>query len=312
MTSVVRFVDVYRHFGTREVLRGLTFSVEPGEIYALLGRNGSGKTTALRVLLGFLAPHHGRSEVLGVDSLAMPPELRSRIGYVSEGHKLYVMMRVSDAVDFEAGTRPGFRRPFAEQAIRRCGLAPSQRIYSLSRGQRAQLSLILAVAEKPDVLVFDDPAMGLDVVMRREFLDAMIDVLSGEGTSVLFSSHILTDVERIADRIGILHEGHMLVDAPLDEVMRRFTKHHWVPASDGPPPDVPELVRARRRREGHDLLLLDAGGEAEARLRAGGARLSTPLAIDLEELFLDLIGPERAGILSEPMLTMREAREVSS
>jgi len=315
MNAVVRFDDVYRHFGEREVLRGLTFSVEPGEIYAFLGRNGAGKTTALRILLGFLAPHHGRSEVLGEDSLTMPAALRARIGYVGEGHRLYTLMRVCDAVDFEEGTRPGFRRNFAERAIQRCGLTPKQRIYSLSRGQRAQLALVLAVAEKPDVLIFDDPAMGLDVVMRREFLDAMIDVLSGEGTSVLFSSHILTDVERIADRIGLLHDGRMLIDADLEEVKGRFLKYVWTPGAGRPetgPPDVPGLVRERRRREGFDLLFLDVDETAEARLRADGARLSPPIRPNLEELFLDLIGPEQTGILSEPILEMSEKREVSS
>ena len=221
-------------------------------------------------------------------------------------------MKVRDAVEFEAGTRPEFRRSFAERAVERCGLSMDQRIYTMSRGQRAQLSLILSVAEKPDILIFDDPAMGLDVVMRREFLDAMIDVLSGEGTSVLFSSHILTDVERIADRIGILHEGSMIVDAELDEVKTRFSKRHWIPTGEGTPPEISGLVRARRRREGFDLLLLDADGETEARLRAGGAQLSPPIPTNLEELFLDLIGPDQTGIRSEPMLEMSETREVSS
>ena len=313
MSAIVRFEDVYRHFGDREVLRGLSFRVEPGEIYALLGRNGAGKTTALRILLGFLEPHAGRATVLGSKSADMPASLRSRIGYVSEGHRLYGTMRIRDCVAFEAGTRPGFRRSFVEHALKRCALSPDQRVLRLSRGQRAQVSLILSVAEEPELLVFDDPAMGLDVVMRREFLDAMIDVLSGEGTSVLFSSHILPDVERIADRVGILHDGCILLDATLDEVKTRFSKRHWIPASEQVSPrELPAVVRARRRREGYDLLLLDANGDAEARLRTDGARLGPPLRLSLEELFLDLIGPERPGLLSEPVRELQQNMEVSS
>src|SRR5688572_16862902 len=177
MSSVVTFDRVQRWFGPHVVLKGLTFRVEPGQVYALLGRNAAGKTTALRILLGFLQPHAGSVTVLGQDSGALTPDVRGRIGYVGEDHRLYPTMTVASAIAFEAETRPRFRRAFADKALQRCGLRPAQRIPKLSRGQRAQLSLILAVAGNPELLVCDDPALGLDVVMRREFLDALIDLL---------------------------------------------------------------------------------------------------------------------------------------
>ena len=308
MNPVIRFDDVHRHFGQQPVLRGLSFAVAPGQIYAFLGRNGSGKTTALRILLGFLEPMRGRAEVLGVDSRELQPALRERIGYVGEGHRLYALMTVAGALAFEAGTRPRFRRAFADAAVDRCGLRRKQRIGLLSRGQRAQLALILAVAGEPEVLVFDDPAMGLDVVMRREFLDAMIDLLAGSGCTVLFSSHVLTDVERIADRIGILHEGRMLVDAPLDELKQRVTRSTWVPReASTPPPAGPHVLRAARRRGGWDLTLLDADAGVRTGL-AGHGQLGEPAALTLEELFLDLTGPDRPGLLSEPMADLVAAR----
>ncbi len=304
MIHTIEFNDVYRHFGEQDVLRGLTLSVEPGKIYALLGRNGAGKTTALRILLGFLEPMRGRTSILGVNSRCLGPADRGRIGYLSEGHRLYSTMRVRDAVSFEAGTRSKFRRAYAEKAIARCGLCMTKFIGLLSRGQRAQLSLILAVAGEPEVLIFDDPAMGLDVVMRREFLDAMIDLLSGQGCSVLFSSHILTDVERIADRVGILHKGRLIVDADLDDIKKRVQKRRWTgpdekapkppakapkPSAEAPkPPDMEGLLRARPVRNGYDLTLLDLDEEHEARLLEGGASLSEPFVPNLEDLFLDL------------------------
>jgi ABC-2 type transport system ATP-binding protein len=299
-TSVIRFTDVHRHFGTQPVLRGLSFAVAPGEVYAFLGRNGAGKTTALRILLGFLAPHRGSAGILGTDSQRLGPAQRARIGYVGEGHRLYPLMRVVDAVAFEAGTRPAFRRDFADAAVQRCGLRRGQVVARLSRGQRAQLALILAVASRPEVLVFDDPAMGLDVVMRREFLDAMIDLLAGSGCTVLFSSHVLTDVERIADRVGILHEGRMLVDARLDDLKARVRRCRWTPANGQEPPAADDrLLRVGRRRDGFELTLLDADAAMLARLRANG-RLGELLVPTLEELFLDLTGPDRPGLLSEP------------
>ena len=290
MSRPIVFDNVYRHFGELDVLRGLTFDVRPGEVFALLGRNGSGKTTALRILLGFLAPMRGTARILGVDSQAIAPVDRDRIGYISEGHRLYASMRVKDAVSFESDTRPRFRRSYAEAAIKRCGLPIDKHIGLLSRGQRAQLSLIFAVAAEPEVVIFDDPAMGLDVVMRREFLDAMIDLLSDQGCSVLFSSHILTDVERIADRVGILDQGRLVVDATMVDLRKRVQKRHW--NRDGEmgriPPTVDGLLRARPRRQGFELTLLDFDGEREAALLNGSATLSDPAVPTLEELFLDI------------------------
>lgn len=299
-SPVVTFDGVQRWFGPQVVLAGLSFRVQPGQVYALLGRNGAGKTTALRILLGFLAPHAGTVTVLGVDSQALSPALRGRIGYVGEDHRLYPTMTVGGAVAFEASTRPGFRRAFVNQALARCGLRDRQLIPKLSRGQRATLSLILAVASNPELLVCDDPALGLDVVMRREFLDALIDLLADTGCSVLFSSHFLTDVERIADRVGILHQGALLVDATLDDIKRRVTRCVWLPANGASPPSGPHVLRVGARRTGFDLALLDAPPALLAQLRATG-ELSPPGPPTLEELFLDMTGPDRPGLLREPL-----------
>jgi len=294
MTNLVEFRDVWRHFGEREVLRGLSFAVRPGEVYALLGRNGEGKTTALRILLGFLGAHAGEARLLGEPCEALPLAVRGRVGYVSEGHRLYGEMRVSEAVRFERDTRPGFDASAATQELARLALDPAARILNLSRGQRAQLALVLACAGAPEVLVFDDPAMGLDVVMRRELLESLIALLAERGTAVLFSTHILHDVERLADRVGILKDGALLVDAPLDVLKRRIQKRQCVPVN-GAPPALEGLLRARRLDGGYELTLLDLDPAREATLRAGSRHLSDPLTPDLEELFLDLTsGPESA------------------
>lgn len=298
--QILEFEGVQRWFADQLVLRGLSFRVEPGQVYALLGRNGAGKTTALRILLGFLSPHAGAVRVFGHDSRDLPTAVRARIGYVGEDHRLYATMTVAGAVAFEAGTRPGFRRGFVEQALQRCGLKNGQRIPRLSRGMRAQLSLILAVAGNPELLVCDDPALGLDVVMRREFLDALIDLLADTGCSVLFSSHFLTDVERIADRVGILHDGALLVDATLDDLKRRVVRCAWSPRAGAAVPDGPQVLRVGERRGGHELTLLDAPPDLLASLRAQG-ELSPPEPPSLEDLFLDLTGPDRPGLLREPI-----------
>jgi ABC-2 type transport system ATP-binding protein len=297
---VVTFDSVHRWFGPQHVLRGLSFRVEPGQVYALLGRNGAGKTTALRILLGFLAPLAGRAKVLGRDCIDLQPNERARIGYVGEEHKLYPTMSVAAAIRFEAATRPNFRSDFALEAAKRCGLRSSQRVPFLSRGQRAQLSLILAVASGPELLLCDDPALGLDVVMRREFLDVMIDLLADTGCTVLFSSHFLSDVERVADRIGILHEGALLVDATLDDLKRRVRRCVWVPKHGEEPPVGEHVLRVGARRSGFELTVIDASDAFWQQLSERG-ELSPPTAPSLEDLFMDLTGPERPGILREPI-----------
>lgn len=299
-SAVVKFEEVHRWFGQQHVLRGLSFAVEPGQVYALLGRNGAGKTTALRILLGFLTPLAGKAQVLGCDCTELQPEQRGRIGYVGEEHRLYPTMSVQTAIDFEAATRPKFQKDFALEAARRCGLRNKQRVPFLSRGQRAQLSLILAVASGPELLICDDPALGLDVVMRREFLDVMIDLLADTGCSVLFSSHFLSDVERVADRIGILHEGALLVDATLDDLKQRVRRCVWVPNGDAKPPVGANVLRVGARRQGFDLTLLDADDAMLAGLEKDG-ELSPPVAPSLEDLFLDITGPEQPGMLREPI-----------
>lgn len=292
MNAPVQASDLHRHFGDKNVLRGLTFEVREGQAFALLGRNGAGKTTALQILLGFLEPMAGRSSVLGVDSRRLAPEQRERIGYLAEGHRLFSELRLPDLIEFEAGTRTRFDRSFVERAAERLALSRTLRIKRHSRGQQAQISLLLAVAGRPDVLVFDDPAMGLDAVMRREFLGTIIELLADRGCTVLYSSHVLTDVERVADRVGILHAGRLIVDATLDDLKTRVQKrflHVESPNGSVPPEcDVPGLLRARRESGGFELTLLDLDAEREELLRAGAGRLSEARVPDLEELFFDL------------------------
>lgn len=299
--SPIVLENVHRHFDGRPILRGLDLRVRPGEIHAFLGRNGSGKTTAMRILLGFLQPHAGRATILGVDSARLGADERGRIGYVSEDHRLYFYMRASEVLAFEAATRPRFDRALAEEALRRCHLDPKTRVVRLSRGQRAQLALIVAVASRPEVLVCDDPGLGLDPVMRRAFLDVLIDMLAGQGISVLYSSHILQDVERIADRVSILHEGRLIVDAALDDLKRRVCKRFWKGFEGGPPPTHPQILRAGKRAEGYDLTLLDADQALEDTL---GGRLSPPTPASLDDLFLDLTRGDTTRIL--PAATSKE------
>jgi ABC-2 type transport system ATP-binding protein len=292
MNDPIRFSEVRRSFAGRPVLCGLSFRVRPGEIYALLGRNGAGKTTALSILLGNLRATGGECWLLGERSNALSDSVRERVGFVGEGHPLLSWMSVRQVLEFEAGTRTRFDRGQAEAALARLSIRLDQKVGKLSRGLQAQVALVVGMAGDPEVLILDDPAMGLDVVMRREFLDAMIDLLGREGRSVLFSSHILGDVERIADRVGILRGGTLVVDASLEDLKRRVEKRFARGYDGGLRPGV---VSARPLRGGHELTLVDLDERRLAELRQITSSLSEPIVPSLEDLFVVLSAGESAA-----------------
>ncbi len=220
----VRFDRLTHYYGRQKVLDSFSFAVPQGSITALLGRNGAGKTTAMNCLLGFLPPTRGSARILGHEARRMPPELRERIGYVAEGQSLVPWMRVKDIVAFQASSFRSFDRELCAGYLKRLGLPPSKFVYQLSRGMRAQLALALALSPRPELVILDDPAMGLDAVVRREFLEVMIDLIQQEGRTLLFTSHILADVERVADRVALLDKGVLRLDAPIDVLKARIRR----------------------------------------------------------------------------------------
>lgn len=290
--AVIEIRNLRRRFGAREVLQGLSLRVEPGEIYALCGRNGTGKTTAIRILLGFLEPMAGEARILGVRGAELTPELRGKIGFVSEGHQMIRWMKVRDVLAFEKGTRDVFDSAWAEKTRKRLDLPLETGVAKLSRGQRAQLSLLIAMAGNPEVLVMDDPAMGLDAVMRREFLESMIDLLGEEGHSVLFSSHHLSDVERIADRVGILHDGALRLEASMEDlrtsVQRRFVRGAIEEPGEELQQQFPGVLAVQRKRDGLELLCRDLTPQMEAGVQAKLGDLSDPVPASLEDIFIAL------------------------
>jgi len=283
------------YYGATRALDTVSFEVPEGSIFALLGRNGAGKTTALHCLLGFLEPTRGTARILGHDARRLSPAARTRIGFVAEGSRLVPWMRVRELVAFQRASFPGFDADLCGRHLQRLGLPPKRRVYQLSRGMRAQLALALALAQRPEVLVLDDPAMGLDAVVRREFLEVMIDLIAEEGRTLLYSSHILTDVERVADRIAILDRGVLRVNAPLDRLKARVRRWHALFPGDAPePPALPGVVRARRARNELVLTVVDGEGEIEAACRDLGAKEVAAESLGLEDLFIEYTA-ERAG-----------------
>ena len=284
----VRFERVTHYYGRYKALDSLDLEVPPGSIFALLGRNGAGKTTALKCLLGFLRPTRGKAVILGHDAATIPADLRERIGYISEGQHLVPWMRVRDLVGFQAASFRNFDAELCRSFLKRLGLPEKRRVFRLSRGMRAQLALALALSPRPELMILDDPAMGLDAVVRREFLEVMIDLIQEEGRTLLFTSHILTDVERVADRVALLENGVLRINASLETIKRRIRRYRAVFEGAAPePPEIPGLVRARRRRNELVLTVVDGNGSVAETCTRLGARAVEQEGLGLEDLFIE-------------------------
>ena len=222
--NVIKIENLVKYFDGRCVLDGINLTVPRGCIYGLLGRNGAGKTTIIRILLGLESPTRGRTFLLGTESTNLSAKVHGRIGYVAEAHNLIQNYKVGRLAKLCKNLSLQWNDDFFNHLIETFRLPINRRVRQLSIGMRAELNLTLAMAIDPELFILDDPTLGLDTVARRQFLEFAIDLLQRDGRTILFSSHILSDVERIADRIGILVAGKLVVDCPLEELKKRIKK----------------------------------------------------------------------------------------
>jgi ABC-2 type transport system ATP-binding protein len=224
---VIKAENINRYFGIGNlVLDNFTINVPRGGVYGFLGRNGAGKTTAIKIIAGLLKPDFGTVNVLGKNPFEFTPEDRQRVGYMSEKQILPANYKVKALIDFCAPFYPEWNRELVKSLIERFRIHPGRKIKDLSQGTQRQVAFILALAQRPELLILDEPASTLDVVARREFLDEILNLIrdaDGE-TTVFISSHILSDIERIADHIGIIANGQLVISEPLDDLAESVKK----------------------------------------------------------------------------------------
>ena len=222
MSEVISVNNISKRFGKRTVLNNVSLKVPSGVVFALLGENGAGKSTLIRSMLGYTKLNSGSISVCGLDPLKKPLEIRRRVGYVSDAPSLYEWMTVAQAGWYVSGFYPeGFLKSYAE-LIREFQLPAESKISELSKGMRAKVALSLAMAFNPELLILDEPTSGLDPLVRRSFLESMID-RAAAGQTVFLSSHQIAEVERVADWVAILHQGQLQIVAPLEELKSSVT-----------------------------------------------------------------------------------------
>jgi ABC-type multidrug transport system ATPase subunit len=209
-----------RRFGAKTALASVSVSVPRGAVYGLVGANGAGKTTLIKHVLGLLRAESGSVRVFGLDPVAEPVAVLSRIGYLSEENDLPDWMTVDELMRYSRALYPGWDDAYAEELRQTFALDPGVGIKTLSKGQRSRAGLLIALAYRPELLVLDEPSSGLDPIVRRDILGAVIRTIAHEGRTVLFSSHLLDEVEQVADHVTMISQGRVALSAPLDVILQ--------------------------------------------------------------------------------------------
>lgn len=243
---VVSVTNLTRRFGAHAALNSVSFSMKGGAVYGLVGVNGAGKTTLIRHLLGLLRAESGSVRVFGLDPVADPVGVLSRIGYLSEENDLPGWMSVEELMSYSRAFYPRWDDAYAEELRRSFALDKTAKIKTLSKGQRARAGLLIALAYRPELLVLDEPSSGLDPIVRRDILGAVIRTVADEGRTVLFSSHLLDEVEQVADHVTMISHGRVV----LSESLEAIRESHRV---DGRDLSLNEIFVARVG-EGPDVL----------------------------------------------------------
>jgi ABC-2 type transport system ATP-binding protein len=216
--SIIQISGLTRRFGSRTALDSVQLSVTRGGVHGLVGANGAGKTTLIKHILGLLRAESGSVRIFGLDPVAEPVAVLSRIGYLSEENDLPGWMRIDELLHYTRAFYPAWDDAYAEELRQRFSLELAAKIGNLSKGQKARAGLLIALAYRPELLVLDEPSSGLDPVVRRDILAAVLRAIAEEGRTVLFSSHLLDEVEQVADQVTMIREGRIVLSAPLDEI----------------------------------------------------------------------------------------------
>ena len=289
--SIISVSELTRRFGATTALDAVSLSLPRGAVYGLVGANGAGKTTLIRHILGLLRAEGGSVRVFGLDPVADPVGVLSRIGYLSEENDLPGWMRVGELVRYSRAFYPAWDDAYADELRQAFALDPTARIQSLSRGQKARAGLLVALAHRPELLLLDEPSSGLDPVVRRDILEAIIRTIAHEGRTVLFSSHLLEEVERVADHVTMVSHGRIALSAPLDAI-KESHRHVTVRLTQARPelPRVAGVLRWDGGGEQWTAVCRGDPGELQAVVAGWGARIVASRAASLDEIFVAHVG----------------------
>jgi ABC-2 type transport system ATP-binding protein len=292
--AVISVTDLSRRFGHTLALDAVTIHVPRGCVFGLVGENGAGKTTLIKHLLGLLKAETGSVRVFGTDPIASPVAVLSRVGYLSEYRDLPGWMRVDELLTYTQAFYSTWDPTYAEELREQFGLDPAQRVRHLSQGQQAKTGLLLALAFRPELLLLDEPSSGLDPVVRRDILEAIIRTVADEGRTVFFSSHLLDEVERVSDHLAMIRGGRVVLCGRLDDIKQ---SHRQLvirfPSALRSPPRLEQALKLQGA--GHEWTVLCHGERARllADIRDMGGAVISEHVPSLDDIFVAQASPRR-------------------
>ena len=282
----IEIQGVTRQFANKRALDNVSLTVPRGAVFGLVGENGAGKTTLIKHILGLLRAQSGSVRVFGLDPVAEPAQVLARIGYLSENRDLPGWMRVDELLRYTRAFYKSWDDRYAEELRSQFGLNNSARVKNLSRGETARAGLLLALAHRPPLLVLDEPSSGLDPVVRRDILEAIIRTVAEEGRTVLFSSHLLEEVERVSDHLAMMHNGKLVLCGTLEDIKaahRRIVIRF--DAAPGRPPALDGALSVTGAAHEWTVICNGIGNVTASATRLGG-RIVSEHSPSLDEIFV--------------------------
>jgi ABC-2 type transport system ATP-binding protein len=286
--------NLWRKFGKFEAVKGVSLAVPKGTVFGLLGVNGAGKSTIIKMVMGHLRPTAGEISILGRTLGEDLVEIRRRVAYVSENRYLYEWMTVEESLGFTRAFHETWDDRKAADLLRRFSLPAEKKVRQLSRGNRARLCLLLALSFNPELIILDEPTSGLDPIVRRDFIENIVSEIAEEGKTVLFSSHIVEEIERVADYVGIINEGELLLVSTIDDIKASYKRVRY--ATNGTRPEVagvPGVLAVENGRHEQVLTVRAWGDETLSALGERGVKNPEVLPISLEDIFVNTVRAER-------------------
>jgi ABC-2 type transport system ATP-binding protein len=292
----IELAGVTRRYGKNTVVDQLTLNIPRGHTFGLIGPNGAGKSTTIKMLMGMLRPSAGTVRVLGMDVFAEPSRVKRHVGYVPEIPQMYRWMTVRELIRFTRAFYPTWSDDQCARLLELFALSPDKKVKHLSKGMAAKLSLLLALAHDPEVLILDEPMSGLDPIVREEFVEGVLSAICERRRSVLFSSHTLDDVQRLADTIGILYEGRLLVHRATEGLLSSARRIRAVLRDGCLPKREPKgMIWQKIDRREWLLTVSDFSPDLVDTLRADNALERVEVTgVNLEDLFKDYVKGRRA------------------